>query len=80
MISVKSPFAQQTLVTMMLVLIIGALSTTWPAIIALMLSVFLLFFSLGVEQEIVFLSWTEVENVSIIFTALRRSGLPIILS
>jgi len=80
MISVKSPFAQQTLVTMMVVLAIGALSTTWPAIIALMLSAFLLFLPISVQQEIVFLSWTEVENVSTFFTALRRSGLLAILS
>lgn len=68
MISVKSQFAQQTLVTMALFIAIGALSTTWPAIIALMLGVFLLFHSLGVEQEIVFLSWTEVSHMSIILT------------
>lgn len=80
MISVKSPFAQQTLVTMMLFVAIGALSATWPAIIALMLSAFLLFLPISVQQEIVFLSWTEVENMSTLFTAFRRSGLLAILS
>lgn len=68
MISVKSPFAQHTLVTMMLFVVIGALSTTWPAIIALVFGVFLLFHSLGAEQEIVFLSWTEISQMSIILT------------
>ncbi|MBL8076085.1 MAG: hypothetical protein JNL29_17105 [Nitrospira sp.] len=79
MISVKSPFAQQTLVAMILFAVIGALSTTWPAIIALMLSVFLLGYSLGIEQEILFLSSAEISHASIILTSLRRPGLPAIL-
>lgn len=79
MISVMSPFAQQTLVAMVLFTVIGALSTTWPAIIGLMLSVFLLGYSLGVEQEILFLSSTEISHASIILTSLRRPGLPAIL-
>ena len=74
MISVKSPFVQQTLVAMTLFAAIGALSVVWPAIIALGLSVFLLFHSLGVEREIVLLSWTEISHMSIILTSLHRPG------
>ena len=80
MISVKSPFAQQTLVAMMVFVAIGMLSMTWPAIIAVMLSAFLLFHSLGAEQEIVFLSWTEIGHASLLLTSLRRPGLLSILS
>lgn len=79
MIAVKSPFAQQTLVAVMLFVAIGMLATTWPAIIALMLSVFLFVHSLGLEQEIVFLSWIEIGHASIVLTSLRRPGLPAIL-
>ena len=80
MMTVKSPFAQLTLVAMTLFVALSALSMIWPAIIALILSVFLLFHSLGVEQEIVLLSWTEVSHVSIVLTSLRRPGLLAILS
>ena len=74
MITIKSPFVQQTLVAMTLFVALGALSTIWPAIIALSLSIFLLFHSFGVEQEIVLLSWTEISHMSIVFTSLRRPG------
>lgn len=80
MTSVKSPFAQQMMVAMMLFVAIGVLSTTWPVIIALMLSAFLLFHSFGVEQEIVFLSWTEISHASVVLTSLRRPGSLTILS
>jgi hypothetical protein len=80
MISVKSPFVQQTLVAMTLFAAIGALSVVWPAIIAFALSLFLLFHSLGAEQEIVLLSGTEISQMSILFTSLRRQGLLAILS
>jgi len=79
MMTMKSPFVQQMLVAMTLFAVLGALSTIWPTIIALIVSVFLLFHSLGVEQEIVILSWAEVDNMSIIFTSLRRPGLLAIL-
>ncbi len=71
MLSVKSPFVQHALVTMTLFVALGALSVIWPAIIALGLSVFLLFHSLGVEQEIVLLSWTGVSHVSIVLSSLQ---------
>ncbi len=80
MITVKSPFVQQTLVAMMLFVAIGALSVIWPAIIALGLSAFLLFHSFGVEQEIVLRSWTEVSHLSIIFTSPQRLSVLTILS
>ena len=80
MIILKSPFVQQTLVAMTLFAAIGALSVVWPAIIALGLSVFLLFHSLGAGQEIVLLSGTETSQMSILFTSLRRPGFLAILS
>lgn len=80
MITMKSPFVQQTLVAMTLFAAIGALSVVWPAIIALALSVFLLFHSFGGEQEIVLLSGTEISQMSILFTSLQRSGFLAILS
>jgi hypothetical protein len=80
MITMKSLFVQQTLVTMALFSAIGALSVVWPAIIAFAFSVFLLFYSLGAGQEIVFLSGTEISQMSVIFTSLRRPGLLAILS
>ena len=80
MIKVQSQFVQQTLAAITLVLILGALSMIWPAIMALLLGVLLLLQSCGAEQEIAVLSWTEVGNVPIVFASLRRSGFPAILS
>ncbi|MGE3976950.1 MAG: hypothetical protein AB7F94_05115 [Nitrospira sp.] len=80
MITVKSPFVQQTLAAITLVLILGALSMIWPAIMALLLGVLLLLQSCGAEREIAVLSWTEIGNVPIVFASLRQPGLPAILS
>lgn len=80
MIKVQSQLVQQTLAAITLVLVLGALSMIWPAIMALLLGVLLLLESCGAEQEIAALSWTEVSNLSIVFTSLRRPGLPAILS
>ncbi len=78
MITVKSPFVQQTLAAITLVLILFALSMIWPGIIALFLGVLLLLQSCA-EQEIAVLSWTEVGNVPIVFASLRRLGPSIFL-
>ncbi len=78
MITVKSPFVQQTLAAITLVLILGALSMIWPAIMALLLGVLLLLQSCGAEQEIAVLSWTEIGNLPIVVASVRRSGLPAI--
>jgi hypothetical protein len=80
MITVKSQFLQLTLSAITFVVVIGALSMIWPAIIALFLGAFLLLQFLGAEQEMAVLSWVEVENASIVFASLRRSDLPMILS
>ena len=80
MFTIKSPWVQQTWAAITLFAVIGALSVVWPAIIALGLSVFLLFHSLGAGQEIVLLSGTEVSQMSILFTSLQRPGLLAILS
>lgn len=75
MITQKSLFVQHMLVAMTLFTAIGVLSVIWPGIIALGLSVFLLFHSFGVEQEIVLLPWTEVSHLSIIFSSPQHPGL-----
>lgn len=80
MITVKSPLTQQMLVAITFVFVVGALSIIWPAIIALFLSALLLLQSLGAEQEVVVLSWAEVENASIVFASLRRPSLLVMLS
>jgi len=80
MSTVKSQFLQLTLSAITFVLVIGALSLIWPAIIALFLGALLLLQSLGAEQEMAVLSWTEVGHFSIGFASLRRPGLPAMLS
>jgi phage-related minor tail protein len=80
MIRVQSQLVQQTLAAITLVLVLGALSMIWPAIITLFLGVLLLLQSCGAEQEIAVLSWSEVDNVSLVFATLRRPGLPAIHS
>ncbi|MGE3979382.1 MAG: hypothetical protein AB7F94_17630 [Nitrospira sp.] len=80
MIKVQSQLLQQTVAAITLVLILGALSMIWPAIMALLIGVLLLLQSCGVEQEIAVLSWSEVSNLSFVFSSLRRPGLPAILS
>jgi hypothetical protein len=79
MITVKSQFVQQTLAAITLILILGALSMIWPAIITLFLGVLLLLQSCSAEQEIAVLSWTEVGHLSIVFASLRQPTLPAIL-
>ncbi|MGC4095759.1 MAG: hypothetical protein QM706_01470 [Nitrospira sp.] len=59
MIRVKSPFVQQTLSGIMIILVFGALSLVWPGIIALFYGVLLLLQSCSTEQEILALSLTE---------------------
>jgi hypothetical protein len=80
MSTVKSQFLQLTLSAITFVLVIGALSLIWPAIIALFLGALLLLQSLGAEQEMAVLSWTEVGHFSLGFASLRRPGLPAMLS
>lgn len=80
MMTVKSQFLQLTLSAITFVLVVGALSMIWPAIIALFLGVLLLLQSFSAEQEIAVLSWTELANVSVVFAALRRPDLPAMLS
>ena len=80
MTTVKSQFVQQTLAAITLVLVLGALSMIWPAIIGLFLGILLLLQSFSAEQEIAVLSWTEVGNVPTIFASLRRPTLPAIFS
>jgi hypothetical protein len=80
MITVKSQSLQLTLSAITFVLVVGALSMIWPAIIALFLGVLLLLQSFSADQEIAVLSWAEVGNVPIVFASLRRPDLPAMLS
>ncbi len=80
MITAKSQFLQLTLSAITFVVVIGALSMIWPAIIGIFLGVLMLLQSLSAEPEMVVLSWAEVGNAPIVFASLRRSGVPVMLS
>lgn len=80
MMTVKSQFLQLTLSAITFVLVVGALSMIWPAIIALFLGVLLLLQSFSAEPDVAVLSWTEVGHVSLAFASLRRPGLPAMFS
>ena len=80
MITAKSQFLQLTLSAITFVVVIGALSMIWPAIIALFLGALWLLQSFSVKPEMAVLSWTEVGHVPIVIASLRRPGLPVMLS
>jgi hypothetical protein len=80
MMTVKSLLGQQMLAALTCVVVLGALSMVWPAIIAVFLGVILLLQSFTAEPEVVMLSWGEVDNLSVVVASLRRPGLPTILS
>lgn len=80
MIMVKIPLIQQMLAAITFVLVVGALSMIWPAIIAFFLGVLWLLQSFSAEQEMVVLSWTEVGHVPVVFASLQRPGFPTMLS
>jgi hypothetical protein len=80
MITVRSQFLQLTLSAITFVLVIGALSMIWPAIIAVFLGVLMLLQSFTADQELVVLSWAEVNNMPIAFASLRRADLSTMLS
>jgi len=58
----------------------GGIGTIAIILIALFLGALLLLQSLGAEQEMAVLSWTEVGHFSLGFASLRRPGLPAMLS
>lgn len=80
MIMLKSQFVQHVLAAITLAFVLGVLSMIWPAIIAVFLGILLLLQSLGTEPEIARLSWSEVDNVSVVIGAFRRPGPPTVLS
>jgi hypothetical protein len=80
MITTKSQFLQLTLSAITFVVVIGALSMIWPAIIGLFLGALWLLQSFSVEPEMAVLSWTEVGHVPIVVVSLRRPSLPAMLS
>jgi hypothetical protein len=75
MFTLKSQFAQQVSAAITLAFVLGALSMIWPAIIAVFLGILMLLQSFGAEPEIARLSWSEVDNVSIVIGAFLRPGL-----
>lgn len=80
MIMFKSQFVQLVFTAITLGFILCALSMIWPAIIAVFLGILLLLQSLGTEPEIARLSWSEVDNVSVVIGAFRRPSPPTVLS
>lgn len=77
----KSQVGRHALEAMTVVFVLGALSMIWPGIIAIIFGLVLLLQSfLGAEQELAILSWTEIGNLPMVFTSLRRSDSPAILS
>jgi len=70
MSTVKSQFFQLTWAVITFVLVVGALSMIWPAIIALFLGALLLIQSCCAEQAVVVLSWVEVSNVPVVVATL----------
>ena len=77
MIRVKSRFSYLTLEAITFVLVLGALSMIWPAIIALFLGVLMLLQLLTAEPEVVLLvSLAEIDNISVVIASIRRPGLP----
>ena len=59
----KSPLAQQTVSGMIILLVFGALSTIWPAILALFYGVLVLLQSCSTEHEILTLAGVEFPNI-----------------
>lgn len=80
MVTVKSRFRHLTLEAITFVLVLGVLSIIWPAILAVFLGILLFLQWFSADPEVVMLSWTEIENVPIVFTSLRRPGFPTMLS
>ncbi|MDH4082746.1 MAG: hypothetical protein OEV99_03610 [Nitrospira sp.] len=80
MITGKSQLVQYTWAAIALVLVFSALSMIWPGIIAVSLGVLLLLQSVNANQELALLSCGEVGHLPIVFSSLRRSGLPAIFS
>lgn len=75
MTTVRSPFVQLMLAAITLLFIFGALSMIWPAILAVFLGLLLLLQSFSVDQDIVTASWTEIEQVSVVFGSLGATAL-----
>ncbi len=75
MVTRKSLLVQTIREAITSVLILGILSILWPAIIVLMMGVFLLLYSWTAEEEFVVLSWSKVDNVSFVFVSFRQLGL-----
>ncbi len=80
MMTPKSQVGRHALEALTVVFVLGALSMIWPGIIALIFGIFLLIQSFGAGQEMAILSWAEISNVPVVFTSLRRSDSPTILS
>ena len=77
MVTAKNQFAQHTMEAMVFVLVLGSLSMIWPGIMALVLGLFLLLQSFGVEQQITVLTGADISHLPILFTSLGQSGSPL---
>lgn len=80
MITLKSQFRQHVVAGITLILVLGALSTIWPAIIAVFLSIILLLQSFSAESEIARLSWAKMGDLSVVIDLLRHPDFPVVFS
>jgi hypothetical protein len=80
MITAKSRFGYLTVEAITFMVVLGALSMIWPAVIAVFLGVLLLLQWLSAEPEVVMLVWTEIENMPVVVASFRRPGFPTMLS
>lgn len=68
----KSQLVQSIRGAIACVLVLGALSMIWPAIIGIMISAFLLLHSWSAGEEFVVLFWPKAGNLSLVFASLRH--------
>jgi hypothetical protein len=73
MVTRKTRLVQSVRGAITCVFILGTLSIIWPAVIALVMGVFLLLHSWSAGEEFVVLSWPKVGNLSLVFASLRPS-------
>jgi len=80
MSTVKSQFFQMTMAAVVFIFILGALSMTWPVIMALFWGVLLLLESFNADLEIEVLSWVGGGHVSFVVATLLRPRFPVVVS
>jgi hypothetical protein len=69
MVTAKSQFSHHAMAATVFVLVLGALSMIWPGIMALVVGLFLVLQSFGVEPQLTVLTGAELSNLPIVFTS-----------